>query len=402
MRDSTLLFSSLMLGSVGHLATDIYLPSLPHLATYFEASNTAVQLSFAVYMLSFCIIPLIIGPVSDRIGRRAPLLMGISIGMVSTILCALSTNIAMFIGSRFLQGIGLGIVVCVSRTILPENFAGKRLTQYLSYMTMLMPLVLAIGPPLGGLIQEHSSWRMVFAFLLGYLIFVRLLAKKVIFDKGPQDPLQPLEFKISGYIDIYVELFKNKQFIIFTLSSILMFMGVVAYLTVSPFLFQKLMGLTASQYGFTSLIICLSSFMSGFVNSQLIKIFKPKRLLYFASFLALSSGAMLAILNILGLTTLIYFVSALIIFFFAVPISFANAAGLALSSVKGNFGAATALMITLQYLGGSLSSFIISLARPDSIFPLALSFIIISTLYLIVLGLENITTKGASNILVNQ
>ncbi len=183
MREKNILLTSLLLGSLGHLATDIYLPSMPIMTEYFGTTTSMVQLTLIVYMLSFCLTPLIFGPISDTLGRRKPILIGIYIGFAATILCTFSNSIYLLIFARFLQGIGLGTVVAVSRAILPDHFQGKQLAKYFSYLTMLMPIMLAIAPPLGGFIQEKTSWQFVFVFLLIYLVFLQYLAKQVLKDK---------------------------------------------------------------------------------------------------------------------------------------------------------------------------------------------------------------------------
>lgn len=390
MKNIIILLSSLVLGTIGHLATDIYLPSLPYIAEYFNTSHAWVKFTLSVYMFSFCLTPLLIGPLSDHIGRKKPILMGIFISFFATLLCALSPNIYTLVFARLLQGIGLGIIVSVSRALLPDHFSGKQLAKYFSYMVTMMPLVLAMGPPLGGVIQENSSWRMVFVFLLIYLIFLFSIVK-MVFQNNPSDPSPQVRNRdLKFYITTYQSLFKNDSFLRYALCSVIVFIGIMGYLTTSPFLFKELLGLSPTQYGFTALIICGVTFISGFLNSYLINYCAPKILLYLASFLILCSGFLLIVFSKTHSLNLYFLLFCFAVFFLAVPLSFANIGVIALSKTQGSFGAATALLSTLQYFGGGLSSVGFSFVSETSTFPIGITFIFLGILYFVLLYREKL------------
>lgn len=413
MRDIYILIFALVLGSVGHLATDIYLPSLPNLTEYFTTSNAYVQLTLTAYMLSYCLTPLIMGPISDHIGRKKPILFGLVISLIATLGCIYANSIYALIMARFLQGIGLGMVATVSRTILPDNFTGQRLAKYFSYMTMFMPLVLAIGPPLGGIIQDNSSWQTVFGFLMIHMVILLFIVKIYFQDKSrPQEA--KMNSKQNGVIsnqenkqtsmdkhikhinmlkkiqifNSYKLLFKNTRFIRYSACSVILFMGITAYLAVNPFLFQNVFGLTPTQNGCVALILFASTFISGFINSRLITVYPGKKMLYMANILIFSSGFLLYFVSQLNDMTFLNFIFFVLPFFLSVPIVFSITGSIALSSVQGNFGAATALLSTFQYLGGALSSFLISFADQETVVPLGITFIILGILFFLTLFFE--------------
>lgn len=394
MRNSTILLTSLILGSVGHLATDIYLPSMPKMTEYFGSTTSIMQLSLTVYLLSFCITPLIIGPISDIIGRKKPVLIGINIAFLATLLCIFANHVYILILGRFLQGIGLGTVVCVTRTLLPDHFQGKQLAKYFSYMTIMMPFVLALGPPLGGFIQELCNWQCVFGFLLLYLIAIRFLATGVLNDKNTSmnwheiiqsNAMNKTQAKIEFYFNSYRSLFINRAFIKYTLCTVLIFMGIISYLTISPFYFQEIAGLLPHEYGLLSIAFCGTTCISGIINSRLINYFSPRSILFLANGLILFSGSVLITMCCFNAMDLHFVIAAICLFFLAVPLSFANTGALALADVQGNFGAATALLYAMQYWGGSIGSFLMSFADQNSILPLGFAFVLIGTLYCLTL-----------------
>ena len=394
MHHILIFMSVLILGSIGHLATDIYLPSMPSMAEYFDTSNTLVQFTLSAYMLSFCFTPLIIGPLSDKIGRKRPILLGILIGLVATFLCIFSTNIYFLVFGRFLQGIGLGIVVCVSRAILPDRFQGKDLAKYYSILTMFMPVVLAIGPSLGAFIHEYSSWHGVFIFLASYLVVIVFLTYYLFQDKEKSEKINSAELKTVFHV--YKDLLSNKKFLLFTLCSVFIFIGISAYLTVWSFLFQERLGLTPRQSAATSLITFTAIFAMGYLNIRLMSFFKPKKLLYLVNPFILASGILLIfcdMTNNINIYTLIFSVT---LYFCALPVTFANANSLAFASIQGNFGAAVALLSCIQFLSGGVASAIISFTDSKSVIPLGMTFMLVGIGTFILLLLEGQVKKPHS------
>jgi len=165
----------LLLISLGYIVTDVYLPSLPALSSYFKASDNEIQTTLFSYLISFSLAPLIFGPLSDHIGRKKVLLWGVVIGTLATFGCLFAPNISWFIISRFIQGFGMGAVLIAARATASDLFTGKNLAKQMSRMTMLMPLILALAPSIGGLLQQNFQWRAVFIFLIGYMLFILIL-----------------------------------------------------------------------------------------------------------------------------------------------------------------------------------------------------------------------------------
>lgn len=382
MNHFVIFISALLLAAVGHMATDIYLPSFPAMVEYFNVSNSQVQLTLGAYMLSFCLVPLFAGPISDRIGRKQPIFFGIGLGICATLLCALSNNIDTLIFSRFLQGIGLGIVVTVSRAILPDNFRGKELAKYFSYNTIILPILLSIAPPVGGVIQEYSSWRMIFVFILIYLVLLIFLMKVVISKGAFQNSLAKTQQE--NYLTSFKSLLKNRQFMSYTVYSVLIFMGVTCYLTLGPFIFQEMAGLSPSQFGSTSTVCGIAAASSGLINSRLINLYSARRLLSFTLPFIFISGVLLIAFSYYNLREARILLLPIFIFFSMISTSFANSTALGLETVKGNFGAAMALLSSLQFLGGGLASVIVSFAAGAPMKTLGLVFVLIAVCCLII------------------
>lgn len=368
----------LFLISLGYFATDIYLPSLPALATYFHASENEVQMTLFSYLLSFSFTPLVFGPLSDHIGRKKVILGGILVSMLGTLGCLFSPTIFWFIASRFLQGIGLGGVLISSRAIVSDLFTGKALAKQMSLMTMLLPLIFALAPTVGGILQESFQWQGVFIFLLVYLMGI------LIWVGFREETLKhPSDKKLYQIFSTYRIHLKNKPFLLFGINFILPAFGMFGYMATSPFLFQEVIGLSPAEYGSLALYIGGTIILVGYINLKLIHYFSAVQILFFASIIITFAGGLLLYFHFTHILTTWSLLFPSLLFFATTPLCIPNAASKTLSLVQQYFGSATALLTTFQFLAGALASFIFSLISDETALTLAICFIAVGILSMI-------------------
>ena len=160
---------------LAQFAIDIYTPSVPAIALQFHVSLNAVQWSISIYAVGLCLSMLVYGPLSDIIGRRKPLLLGLFLMMVGSLICALSKNIETLIVGRLVQGLGAGAIAVLWRAMMRDLFSGDELAKYSSYLVPVIVGIMAVAPLLGGYFQHYISWRASFVFLLLYAIVSSLL-----------------------------------------------------------------------------------------------------------------------------------------------------------------------------------------------------------------------------------
>lgn len=368
----------LLLVSLGYIATDIYLPSLPALSIYFHASDNEVQMTLFTYLLSFSLAPLVFGPFSDHIGRKKILILGVAIGILSTFGCLFAQSIYWLIIARFLQGIGLGAVLISSRAAVADLYTGKALAKQWSFMTMLMPLILAIAPTIGGLLQQNFQWQAIFIFLICYMILILICVVLA------PESLQNLSTeKASQIFSKYRSHLKNHLFLIFGVNYVLPSLGLFAYLTASPFLFQEVIGLSPVAYGSLALYVGGTILVTGYINLKLVHYFEVTRILYLGAGLMALAGCLLMFFHMMNILTTWSLLFPSLIFFTCMPFCVANAATKSLSFVRSNFGTANALLSTIQFLFGALGSFIFSLISDETAFSLGICFIFIGAVSLI-------------------
>jgi DHA1 family 2-module integral membrane pump EmrD-like MFS transporter len=368
----------LLLISIGYIATDIYLPSLPAISTYFNASENDAQMTLFSYLLSFSMTPLIFGPLSDHLGRKKVLLGGMIVCIIATLGCLFAQNIYWLIAFRFFQGIGAGAVLIATRATVSDLFVGKALVQQMSFMTMLMPIVLAIAPTLGGALQEAFEWQSVFVFLVFYMML--LLA----FISLRSETLQKTSHEdISQIFSKYQAHLKNRKFLIYGINFILPSLGIFAYMTVSPFLFQEVIGLSPAEYGSLAVYVGLTILVAGYINLKLIHYYTLSTLIAIGSILVLLAGFLLMSFHFLNILTTWSLLIPFLIFFICMPFCVTNSASKCMMLIKHNFGAATALLSTMQFLVGALATLFFSLMSDETALSLAVCYIIVGTASLI-------------------
>lgn len=372
----------LLLISLGYIATDIYLPSLPAMGSFFQAENHEVQRTLFFYLISFSCAPLIFGPLSDHVGRKKIILGGISLALVATLGCFFAQSIAGFIACQCIQGIGTGAVLISGRASVPDLFEGKTLAKQMSFMTMLMPLFLSIAPAVGGILQQTFQWRAITLFLLLWMLFLCLwtLFRQESLKNKSTSPF-------SQIFSHYRTHLKNPVFLLYGVNFILPALGLFAYMTVSPFLFQKTLGLSPLEYGSLALYVGGTILITGSINLKLLNHFSTVQILYGGAFLICLSGMLLLYFHWMGLVTTWSVLGPSLLFFTCMPLCVSNAAAKAFSLVRSHFGAASALLSSLQFLVGALGSFISSLFSYENALVLAVFFLCIGVLSLLTLNL---------------
>lgn len=360
----------IILISLGYIATEIYLPSLPSIEVYFKTDEAHVQLTLFTYLLSFSLSPLFFGPLSDKLGRLKVAKIGLCISLFATLLCTFSVHIVMLMGARFIQGLGLGALTVCARAMLADSYTGKELNRISSFLAMAIPVLVASAPVLGGLIEHFSTWRYVFLFLTFYTVFVFFTTMKI---KETHPITNPHSFlKILSH---YRVLFNNTYFMLYVLSMIVPMIGFMSFLTAGPFLLQNIVGLNPAEYGFLSLINGSMIIAAGFVNSRLIAYCEPEHTMYIGIGLQLSAGLLILLGLFINVPLFWVILVPSAIFIFTLPLIFANSAQRAYQHVTENRGMASAMIASAQFLGGMIGTLLFVFIKDVSVHPLGFTYI---------------------------
>jgi DHA1 family bicyclomycin/chloramphenicol resistance-like MFS transporter len=172
------------LSGFGPLCLDMYLPALPQLPADLSSTSAAAQLTLSSCIVGLAVGQLITGPLSDRLGRRGPLLVGVAIFVVASVICALTTSMTVLIAVRLVQGAAGAAGIVVGRAVVADMFAGKVAAAYFSAIATINGLAPILAPVIGGQVLRVGTWRTVFWVLAGIGVLMLVLAALVIKDSA--------------------------------------------------------------------------------------------------------------------------------------------------------------------------------------------------------------------------
>ena len=376
-----------MLFTTAIFASDAYLPSLPAMMHALHTNHHAARLTIGYYFLGFALSPLLLGPLSDRFGRRKVLLSGLTIGVCGSTLCVLANHITILIIGRFVQGAGMASGYSISRAVVGDSFKGKMLARVSSHMGMLMSLVPAIAPTIGGYVESFFGWRANFILLLVLIAAVFLSVFKFLPETNLH--LKPHAAHLKHMLLNYGGLLINRRFILYPICSCFTFGAYMIFMTFSPFLFQTLLGFSPIQYGWLVFLISSGIFLGSFANSFLVKRHSPTKLMLFGATVMSLCCLFMLITGLLGWLNTSLILIPMLIFLWGTRFIFSNGFAQSIRYVGHQKGIAAALFSAMQTGGSALAASVASMLdlHTNNQVPMAamVSTLSITTLFLVYL-----------------
>ena len=239
------LFLVLLLGvlsAFGPFVVDLYLPSLPQLASFFETSASMTQLTLTTAMIGLAVGQSLLGPLSDKFGRKKPLIISLVIYIISTVLIVFSPNIETMIVLRVIQGLSSAGSVVISRAVATDLYRGREMTRFFGLLMTINGLAPIISPILGSLLLEYISWKGVFVFLALIGVIVLIFSFRLKESLSVENRLQGSIF--STFLTFGV-IIKNRLFMSYVGIQSFLLGSMFAYIAASPFILQSFYGLSA-------------------------------------------------------------------------------------------------------------------------------------------------------------
>lgn len=239
------LFLVLLLGvlsAFGPFVVDLYLPSLPQLASFFETNASITQLTLTTAMIGLALGQLLLGPLSDKFGRKKPLIISLVIYIISTVLIVFSPNIETMIVLRVIQGLSSAGSVVISRAVATDLYRGREMTRFFGLLMTINGLAPIISPILGSLLLEYISWKGVFVFLALIGVIVLIFSFRLKESLSVENRLQGSIF--STFLTFGV-IIKNRLFMSYVGIQSFLLGSMFAYIAASPFILQSFYGLSA-------------------------------------------------------------------------------------------------------------------------------------------------------------
>lgn len=234
-----------VLSAFGPFVVDLYLPALPQLAEFFNTSASMTQLTLTTAMFGLAAGQLLLGPISDKFGRKKPLLISLLVYIASTIAIVFSPNIETMIALRIVQGLSSAGSVVISRAVAADLYQGREMTRFFGLLMTINGLAPILSPVLGSLLLEYMGWQEIFVFLalIGVAVFAFSLRLKESLVEEKR--LQGSTFASFGS---FGSILKNRRFMNFVWIESFLFGAMFAYIAASPFILQSFYGLSAFAF----------------------------------------------------------------------------------------------------------------------------------------------------------
>jgi MFS transporter, DHA1 family, multidrug resistance protein len=358
-----------MLAAFGPMSIDMYLPSLPTIARDLDATTGEVQLTLSAFFIGSALGQLVYGTLSDRVGRRPVLIGGISLYIVTSGLCALSTSVEALIAFRFLHALGSGAGTVVSRAVVRDLFDTTRAARTLSLMVLVMGGAPLLAPLVGGQILIWFGWRAIFGLLTAFGVTC-LLA--VLFRLPESNP--PEQRAVAGISDVlkgFSEILTNRTSLGCILTNGFAFAGMFAYISGTPFVYIRYFGVSPEYYGFLFGLNVVGLMGGAAINARLVVRIGLTRMKSYGVLQLLVGGMLLVIAGATGAFGLAGIVGSLFIYISALNPIGANAMAQATEPFPQRAGATAALFGTTQFLLGALAGTAVGQFHDGTPFPMA-------------------------------
>jgi DHA1 family bicyclomycin/chloramphenicol resistance-like MFS transporter len=343
-----------LLMALTSLSTDVYLPAMPQMKRDLHAN---VELTITGFLIGFSFAQIILGPLSDKYGRKPILLIGTLLFILGSIGCAVSNSITEIITCRVIQALGACTGPMLSRAMVRDVYSGKKSAEMMSTLMMLMALAPIMGPLLGGQIIRLGSWHWIFWLLtaLGVVVLLLIIGLKETLPATKRLTSSPLDTFLK-----YRYLLTHRTFMRYTLCVTFFYVGAYAFIAGSPFVYINYFGINPQHYGWLFALNVLGLMIVSFINKRLVQKYSLPFLLRVSTAIAMTAGLALALLVRLDIGGIYAIILLVLIFFSMNGVISATSTVAALEDVPEIAGTASALLGSLQYGSGILSTLLLS------------------------------------------
>ncbi|CAG9001135.1 MAG: Bicyclomycin resistance protein [Candidatus Celerinatantimonas neptuna] len=336
------------------LSTDIYLPAMPLMAKELQGD---IELTITGFLIGFALAQLVWGPLSDALGRRLPLFIGMAMFTIGSAGCALSADIQQMVFCRVFQAFGACTGPMLARAMIRDSFTRTRAAQMLSTLLFIMAIAPIVGPLAGGQIIRITSWHVIFWLLvvIGGLMFFSLFSLPETLP-----PELRVKVSLSGVVHNYLMLLRNRVFMRYTLCLTFFYVAAYAFMAGSPFVYISFYGVAPQYYGWLFALNIVGVMAMSMVNRRLVVRHSLDSLLKIAVGVAAIATLILALVVKLQLGGIVAVVVTIFLFFSMNGIIAASSTTAALDAVPSLAGSASALIGALQYGSGIISSLLLA------------------------------------------
>ncbi|WP_436532331.1 multidrug effflux MFS transporter [Actinoplanes sp. HUAS TT8] len=342
------------LTALGPLTIDMYLPSLPTITTDLHATAAAVQLTLTGTLVGLAFGQLLVGPLADAVGRRVPLLAGIAVHVLASVLCVLAPNLAVLGSLRVLQGLGAAAAAVVAMAMVRDLFDGMAAARLFSRLMLVVGVAPILAPTIGGLVLNWTSWRGVFVVLT--IAGVAIMAASALVLPETLPPARRRNGGVLGTIRDYGRLFTDRVYVGLILVAGLAMAALFAYVSGASFVFQDEFGLSEQEFAFVFAGGAVGLIGATQMNVRLLRRWNPQQIMGGSLVAGVVFGLALLILAATGTGGLVGILIPLWLVMVTVGLAMPNAPALALGRHGEAAGTAAALLGAVQFGVGALAA----------------------------------------------
>lgn len=340
--------------ALGPLTIDMYLPALPSIADELSVSSSVAQLTLTGTLAGLALGQLLVGPLSDSLGRRRPLMAGIVLHMLASVLCMLAPDITVLGVARGLQGMGAAAATVVAIAVVGDLFSGTAAATVMSRLMLVLGVAPVLAPSLGAAVLLHASWQWVFAALVVLAGGLLLVAALVLPETLPVAHRRPL--KVRGIADTYASLLRDPRFVVLVLVAALGMSGLFAYIAGAAFVLQGDYGLDQQTFALVFGAGAVALIGTTQFNVVLLRRFAPQQIMVWALAVASLAGVVFVGLTVAHVGGLTGFLVSVWTILAAMGLVLPNAPAVALSRHNEAAGTAAALLGAGQFgLGAAVA-----------------------------------------------
>ncbi|MFF2651938.1 multidrug effflux MFS transporter [Streptomyces sp. NPDC058045] len=354
------------------LSMDMYLPALPQVTGSLGAPAATVQLTLTACLAGMALGQLAVGPMSDRWGRRRPLLIGLLVYVVATAACAFAPGVGLLVAFRLAQGLAGAAGIVIARAVVRDLYDGVQMARFFSTLMLISGVAPVVAPLIGGQVLRVTDWRGVFFVLTG----VGVLLTAVVFLRLPET-LGP-ERRHAGGVGTALRtmrgLLADRVFTGYTLAGGCAFAALFAYISASPFVVQDIYGASPQTFSLLFGANSIGMVIVGQINGKLLvgRVSLDKALGVGLTLIALAAAALLVMTSgVFGRVGLAPVAVALFVLMAAMGLAMPNTNALALLRTPHAAGSASALIGTFSFLIGAVASPLVGIAGEHTAVPMA-------------------------------
>jgi DHA1 family bicyclomycin/chloramphenicol resistance-like MFS transporter len=358
------------LTAFGPMAIDIYLPAFPDLTAHFRAPEWEIQLTLTACLAGLAVGQVLAGPVSDALGRRGPLLVGVAAFSITSALCAVAPSVPVLTGLRFVQGLGGAAGVVIARAVVRDLYEGVALARAFSLLMLVNGLAPILAPLLGSEVLRYTSWTGLFWVLTGYGVALLLAVALGLRETLPADRRRRGGLRDS--VHAFGTLGRDRAFLGYALAGGLVFAAMFAYISGSPFVTQEIYGVSPTVFGVIFGVNALGIVLASQLNGALLGRFSAGTLLSaaLAMNLAGAAGVLAAVLS--PVHSIFWLLPPLFLVVSSIGSVMPNTAALALDAHPEAAGTASALLGLLQFVFGAAAAPLVGLGGASTALPMAI------------------------------